>query len=237
MRLLIKEVSAYARSKKSNFIIIPQNAPQIFMLNDCENGTTGKIDSELIESIDGWAMTNFLYGLIGDNQLTPNDFTKVNMEYLKRIKSSGKEILVTDYCWSFNAVLRSYFENSKYGFVSVATYRALASIPSIPRYPFNENSKNVTKLSDVKNWLYLLNPEYFASKFDFLFKINITNYDMFVLSPFYDDNIILTAKELNSLKNKNIGGSRLVICYMSIGEASNYLPYWKNEWYKVYEIN
>ena len=37
-------------------------------------------------------------------------------------------------------------------------------------------------------------------------------------------------EEVERLKHKANGGKRLVICYMSIGEAEDYRYYWQSEW-------
>jgi cysteinyl-tRNA synthetase len=39
-----------------------------------------------------------------------------------------------------------------------------------------------------------------------------------------------TAAEINQLRSKANGGKRLVICYMSIGEAEDYRYYWQSSW-------
>jgi cysteinyl-tRNA synthetase len=51
------------------------------------------------------------------------------------------------------------------------------------------------------------------------------------MDMFYGD-VALTADEVASLKVKANGASRLVISYMSIGEAEDYRFYWKDEWKK-----
>ena len=42
----------------------------------------------------------------------------------------------------------------------------------------------------------------------------------------------LTAADLQSLKTKQNGGTRILLCYMSIGEAENYRYYWQTDWKK-----
>ena len=46
---------------------------------------------------------------------------------------------------------------------------------------------------------------------------------------FFDD-IEFNSTEINQLKLKNNGGKRLLISYMSIGEAEDYRYYWDNSW-------
>lgn len=46
----------------------------------------------------------------------------------------------------------------------------------------------------------------------------------------FHNEISFTADEINRLKIKQNGGKRLVICYMSIGEAEDYRFYWQSNW-------
>ena len=46
---------------------------------------------------------------------------------------------------------------------------------------------------------------------------------------FFNDDIF-SSDEINQLRQKSNGGKRLVISYMSIGEAENYRYYWNDNW-------
>jgi len=46
---------------------------------------------------------------------------------------------------------------------------------------------------------------------------------------FFDEESF-TGAEVEALRSKANGGKRLVVCYMSIGEAEDYRYYWKNSW-------
>jgi len=60
--------------------------------------------------------------------------------------------------------------------------------------------------------------------------IGATNYDLLILDLFFNDGRVFSKEQINQLKRKANGGRRLVIAYMSIGEAENYRYYWKEEW-------
>jgi cysteinyl-tRNA synthetase len=47
---------------------------------------------------------------------------------------------------------------------------------------------------------------------------------------FFDENTAFTKEEIASLRTKQNGGSRLIIAYMSIGEAEDYRYYWQENW-------
>ncbi len=48
----------------------------------------------------------------------------------------------------------------------------------------------------------------------------------------FHDGIEFTSVEINQLKSKANGGTRLVISYISIGEAEEYRYYWNSNWNK-----
>lgn len=47
---------------------------------------------------------------------------------------------------------------------------------------------------------------------------------------FFHDDTEFSAAEVDQLKNKANGGKRLVVSYMSIGEAEDYRYYWQSGW-------
>jgi cysteinyl-tRNA synthetase len=50
------------------------------------------------------------------------------------------------------------------------------------------------------------------------------------MDMFFGEGTEFTAAGINQLKNKANGGKRLVISYMSIGEAEDYRYYWQPGW-------
>ena len=77
--------------------------------------------------------------------------------------------------------------------------------------------------------MYLIDSEKFATKKDFINAVSATNYDI-VIMDLYHNGTIYSKQEIEQLKTKYNGGSRLVLCYMSIGEAENYRYYWQGSW-------
>ena len=55
------------------------------------------------------------------------------------------------------------------------------------------------------------------------------NYDVIIMDLFYNGEE-LSSSEALSLKVKANGGTRLIIAYMSIGEAEDYRFYWQTVW-------
>lgn len=223
MREFVQNISAFAKDQNNDFLIIPQNGQEILTEN---SEPTGAIASAYVNAIDGVGREDLFYGYTADNTATP----AVDRDYLISIcdvaKSNSKVVLTTDYCSTQSKMDDSYTSNQSHGYISFAAdHRELDNIPTYPTTIHNENTSDVTSLNKVKNFLYLINPN-FASKQAYLDAIKATNYDLVLIDLFFD-NVTLTAPDITSLKTKQNGGSRLVICYMSIGEAENYRYYWK----------
>ena len=183
-----------------------------------------------IEAIDGVGREDLLYGYEEDNVATPEPERNYMVAFTDVAEDNGIEVLVTDYCWTQSFVDKSYNQNVVKNYTSFAAdHRALDDIPIYPPEPYNVNGLNIALLKDVKNFLYLIDPNSFTDKNAFLDAVTETNYDMVIMDLFYDD-VELTVGEVSALKMKENGGSRLILAYMSIGEAEDYRYYWQPEW-------
>ena len=60
--------------------------------------------------------------------------------------------------------------------------------------------------------------------------VTATNYDLVIMDLFFHDETEFSSSEIDQLRSKANGGSRIVIAYMSIGEAEDYRYYWQNDW-------
>jgi len=229
MRDFVMALSSYARVNNPEFIIIPQNGQELITLNGDNKGTA---DLTYMSFIDGQAREDLFYGYDDDNKATPSVETEYMTDFLDLVKEFGVIILVTDYCSTTSKMDDSYFKNTSRGYVSfAANHRELDNIPSYPTAPFGENDIEVSSLNEIKNFLYLINPDQFTSKQDFINAVTSTNYDLLIMDLFFDEESF-TSSEVEDLRNKANGGKRLVISYMSIGEAEDYRYYWKNSWKK-----
>jgi cysteinyl-tRNA synthetase len=229
MRDFVQSISAYAKAKIPEFIVIPQNGQELVTLNGDNKGTA---DLTYLSSVDGQGREDLLYGYNEDNRATPTSETEYMIDFLDLAKEYGVVILVTDYCSSTSKIDDSYSKNNLKEYISfAATHRELDNIPTYPFNPFSENNNAVTTLDEAKNFLYLINPDQYSGKQDFINAVTSTNYDLLIMDLFFNEESF-TAGEVESLRNKANGGKRLVICYMSIGEAEDYRYYWKNGWKK-----
>ena len=225
MRQLVMNISQKGKASNGNFAIIPQNGIEL-LTNDGD--PFGSLNIPYLNAIDGHGQEDLLYGYDSDDVATPTDEADYLMEFLDRSKEFGKVIMVTDYCTTESKVTDSYTRNENNGYISMAApQRELNVIPG--HAPYNENVNDINQLSDAKNFLYLINPENFATKQDFITAVSATNYDVVLMDMFLGGESF-TQQEITQLKTKANGGIRMVICYMSIGEAEDYRYYWQSGW-------
>lgn len=228
MREFVIGISVYAKSIRTAFSIIPQNGIELVSTNGEE---TGPSHTPYLEGIDGQGQENLFYGYTKDDQATPGKESEYLISFLNISKNAGKTILVTDYCSTHSKMNDSYEKNLANQYVSFAAdKRELNGIPDYPKTIHAENTDDIMSLAQVKNFLYLINPDQFTSKGDFIQSMISTNYDLIIMDLFFQDGVAFTPSEINQLKSKSNGGKRMVICYMSIGEAEDYRYYWLLDW-------
>jgi cysteinyl-tRNA synthetase, unknown class len=227
MRDFVISLSDYSKNIDSNFIIIPQNGQELVSFS-YEPG--GPIATNYISAIDGTGREDLYYGYTADNVATPINENEYMLSYLDKFETEGIEVLTIDYCSTENYMLNSYTSNNSKGYISFAAdQRNLNNIPDYPADLYNISSDDIDDLSQAKNFLYLINSENFILPQGFIDTVKLTNYDVIIMDLFHNEESY-TSSQINELKSKDNGGNRLVICYMSIGEAEDYRFYWKNSW-------
>ena len=230
MRDFVIGISQYSKAINPKFNIIPQNGIELVSI---DGKNTQQKNNEYLNAIDAVGQEDLWYGYDDDNQATPAVTISYLKEFLNLARSSNKKILVTDYCSTSTKVDNSYLQNNNSGYVSfAANQRELNTIPNYPVKIYLENNAAVTSMGQVKNFLYLINPTNYSSKNSFINAVVTTNYDLLIMDLFFTDGTPFTALEINQLKNKSNGGKRLVVSYMSIGEAEDYRYYWESGWSK-----
>lgn len=228
MREFVIGISHYSKAIKPNFLIVPQNGIELVSTN---GDVSGQPHTAYLNAIDANGQEDLFYGYDNDDQATSTTDNTYLRELLNVSKNAGNTILVTDYCATQSKMTHSYLENFNAGYFSfAANQRELNNIPNFPTPIHQENNVVVSNLSQVKNFLYLINPTNFTSKNEFITAVTATNYDLLIMDLFFKDGIPFTSAEITQLKNKANGGKRLIISYMSIGEAENYRYYWQTSW-------
>ena len=225
MRDFVIHIGDYARSFNQDFIMISQNGVELLTVN---GDADSNIHQDYIQAIDGQSQEDLFFGYDADDTATPPNITSYLKQFLNKTKTANKAVLITDYCSSQNHISASRDSiavNNYIGFT--ATHRELDIIPQLP-VP-DENSNDINSLNQAKNYLYLLNFRNFTSKQALLQNISETNYDVVIMDLFFQ-NQAFTSQDLEMLHYKFNGGKRLLIAYVSIGEAENYRYYWQPQW-------
>lgn len=228
MRDLVVAIGVQARGQVLGFLIIPQNGEALLTTDGTPEGPLAEA---YLSAIDGFGREDLLYGYEEDDRPTRTSVREEMSALLDLAENNGIDVLVTDYCSTQAYVDASYAENAARGYISFAApSRELDVIPQYPPRPFNENNNDVSSLADAANLLYLINPARFSDRASFLNALQATDYDLLIVDLFCEDDP-LTSDEVASLKVKANGGTRLVLCYLSIGEAEDYRSYWQPEWH------
>jgi cysteinyl-tRNA synthetase len=224
MRQFVQAISVQAKKTDPAFVIVPQGGVGL-LIHDSQPVT------DYLKAIDGIGQEEVFYGYDNkDNRKTPQKETDVFLKHLAVAKTAGKIVLSIDYASKKELVNDAYAKNAAAGFISfVADHRGLDNVPKYPEKPVNENAADVKALKDVKNFLYVIDGGKFGSKEQFLAALAKTNHDLLVIDLFTGD-WKATADDLKALKNKANGKRRLVLCYVSIGEAEDYRFYWQKGW-------
>lgn len=227
MRELVKSISQYGRSYNPSFIVVPQNGEPLVT----EYGRhQDNPDLEYLAAIDGLGREDLFYGYFGVDERSPYFFSGDITGFFDKVMIYRKTILVTDYCYTPSKVDDSYLLNKNMGYVSYAAPSGeLDQIPVYPVEPYAVNTGVIDSLFKIKNFLYLLQPDALGSKTSFLDAIAASNYDL-VITDLYHNEDAFTPAEVEAMKLKKSGQRRLVIAYLSIGEAENYRYYWQQGW-------
>ena len=218
MQDFVIDISKYARSIDSNFVIIPQNGPELAFekLN-----TGGKFRKAYIDAIDGIAVEDLFYN--GKPKID-----QYRLQILRKLQTE-KQVMVSDFITKDDAIESIKIQSSKENFLLYPRVSSNEHYREIPEIVPNENDKDILQLSDVQNYLYLINPANIRTKRAYIKAISETNFDMITIDLFFNDEP-LTPKDVEQLKRKANGGKRLIISYVNIGAAENWRYYWNRNW-------
>jgi len=227
MRDFVTRLSSYAKIQKTSFLIIPQNGQELITYN---GESDGMLIWNYVHSIDATGREDLFFGYTGDDIETPADDQTHMLDLCSLCERLGIEVLTTDYCSTDSKIDSSCSWNHREGFISFsAPERNLNVIPTYPARPYNENSSSIESIHSAYNFLYLINSENFETKADFIKAVSASWYDVIIMDLFHSGEAY-TTEEIGQLKNKPNGNQRLVVCYLSIGEAEDYRYYWQSDW-------
>lgn len=224
---LAEQLGVYVRGQRPSFLLVG-------------NGSTGLLEvmeenpeenvARLIRALDGFFMESRFYGGYEENgeKAVRNDAETEEFlaAMLRNPLLAGKQVFILDYVKGKK--IRHVQElGAAEGDIADGGDRLLDVIPD--RRPMNENANSVMQLRQVKNFLVLLNPGRYKTRESYIKALSETNYDLLIVDLYYGDRP-LTTEETARLKRKENGGQRLLLSYMSVGEAADYRTYWQPAW-------
>ena len=153
------------------------------------------------------------------------------LDMLIPIRQAGKVVLTINYGKGEKTKKNLESESKKFDFVAELLPAFEAKEIYQPMEEFNQN--NIYSLKDAKNFLCLLNPEKFRTLEQYKSSLENVDFDILLIEPSINGEFF-SREQIESLKKKSSGARRLVIAYLSIGEAEDYRYYWKRSWNKKY---
>ncbi|MBL0317622.1 MAG: hypothetical protein IPP69_18440 [Flavobacteriales bacterium] len=224
MQQFVVDIANYARAQDSDFIIIPQNGPELAYQG---LDTESEFHAEYMGAVSGFGMEEIFY----NGEAARDDY---RLDMLRDIKSS-KPVLVSEYVNKDAWIDDAYTSNDAEEFLCFVRRSNNYDYLYIPDSVHHENDADVLSLQDAKNYLYLISSDAFDTKSEMIQAIAATNFDLIIIDLFFGDDAF-TSSEIEMLKTKSNGGRRLVISYMNIGSAEKYRYYWKKTWFRHHPL-
>ncbi len=227
MRRWVMAISETMRNTDPDFIIIPQNASPLLTVSGLPDG---KPAMGFIAAIDGLGQESLSFGEGGYGVARGEKSKTALTNQLKLAKTLSLSVLSIDYCKRAKQITDAHDYNTQNGFIGFAAPNL--ELTQVPPLTEAGGAADITRLSDAKNFLAVLNPENYAEKADFLAALSATDYDVLIIDIDFNGQEDYTRADIAGLKEKANGGKRLVIAYLSIGEAEDYRDYWQESWYE-----
>lgn len=225
MRKLIIRISQTGEALHPGFMVVPQNGMQLLTT---DGGGNGSPSVDYIMALDAVGQEELFYGYDNQNNFLSENYPE-QQEWLAECRfarAHGLGVLVTDYCSAPDLVADSYNRNDAEGFIDYAAEsRELDLIPTVVH---NEDTVNIYDFFSAKNFLYMINPNY-ETKAEYIAALAASHHDVLIIDAFFNGEL-LNNGDLAQLRTKPQGGHRVIMAYMSIGQAENYRWYWKPFW-------
>ncbi len=117
----VAAIRARAQARDPDFLIVPQNAPELAALVPA-----------YMNSVDGIGQEDIYYGYEADDQATPPAVTAELEGYLDLYKAAGKPVFTTDYATTPAHVDDAYAKSLAQGYVPFVTVRDLDQLTVNP---------------------------------------------------------------------------------------------------------
>jgi len=228
MRAFVVSIARHAREAAPDFLLVAQDGLELLT-------ESGRIDGlpaiEYVAALDGVGQEDVTFGYTGYGNSTLAETHAVLLGFLDLAERLGLAAFVIDYCRDADQIKHALSVAAEHGFVGYAApSQDLEVIPEDTIQPWAVHSDDVRRLSEARNVLFLINPERYGSKGELVNALAEAPYDVLVVDGWFDAGVPLSAGDLAALGRKPGGGERLVLAYLSIGEAEDYRADWSPSW-------
>jgi len=190
-------------------------------------------NSTYINALDGLIQPNLSFGALGYGIPTDKKDQEQILKDLKIAKDAGLSVFTLDHVSKPKDVDKAFqlaLKNKLVPYAAPGFGSRNNKISNWPRSPVRENAKNISNISQVKNYLYLNDSSRFGSRDEFAMKIHNTNYDMVITSVFHHRFVALSEHNVRTMQFKKLGSRRPVLATMNIGFADVGKYYWQDSW-------
>lgn len=224
MLLLLQEMRQQAERQRPGVIFVGNNGLELILSEDGKLNTGSNL-------FEGMLLESFFYGAdMEDNKATPEEHRLYLQQSLRLFQQAGKTVFNIDYVSDSSLARRAYRQNREWEIVPmISKERGLQAPPGAEAFCPSLSTREVTFLRQAKSLFVLLNPGRFANKEQFLKAMAGTNYDVLIVDPQYMGTYLQT-EDVARLQKKESGERRLVLAYLSVGEAETYRDYWQESW-------
>lgn len=220
---LTYSIHQYAKARNPSFQLLGNGA--IGLLEVTKDESAESVE-KLLSSLDGFLGESIFYISKDGNIVLRDEQVLAYLDaMLAKPKNKGLAVWTLDYVTG-DAAKDDRNKGEIRSYISMTS--PTTSLDEIPEMT-GGNKKDVKTLKDAENFLILNNPGAFGNKEDYLSALSASPYDVLIIDPYYGGSH-LTAEDVKSLKKKPQGGKRLLLAYLSIGEAADYRPYWEDSW-------
>jgi cysteinyl-tRNA synthetase len=186
-----------------------------------------------LRAIDAQSFDSLFYGYSESGVETPEDVVNRRLLFIDRIKQLRLPIWTADLVDEPAQADAVYERAASHDIIAFANPSGSGFFDTIPEYPKripNANANNVDSISKVQNFIKITDSSTFASKEQFVAAMQSTNYDAIVIDVFHGRGNALTEDEVEALKFKRLGSTRMVLAKVDVSRISDQAYFWKPEW-------
>ena len=229
MRQFITEIANHARKHHTNAIVTHTNGLDLGATDADTRAYFQAINGVITESV-------FFKPHNGATVAQPLIGTRDTLTKCSVYRREGKSILAIEYIdpkkplsqgTADERTAAALFERFQATTPTIMTADPL--LQEIPTSQGNMNSENVSTLDKVTSFAYVINSGD-KTKQDMMERLQATPHDLFVLDYFAAWQAPYTKEDIAALQTRNDGSRRLLLGYISVGEAAKHFYYWKKEW-------